>query len=151
MSFPSRTSTLRPRDVGPWSQLKAPTSDITADGWLPNVGSSLFAVVSELQASKVDYAYSPSNPTTQKMELKFAPATDPVSSSGYAFDYILKAKGLDTVFDFNLVQNTTVLDSWSETVTAAEGFVLRSHNFSSAVTDSITDHADVRFRLVARA
>ena len=78
-------------------------------------------------------------------------AADPLSSSNHTITVRLQAIGADTNFDLNLVQNTTVLDSWTENVTVAAGVVERSRTLSAAVADSITDYTNLRVRGVARA
>ena len=77
--------------------------------------------------------------------------TSSITLSNHIFDYGLECTGLDTAFDFNCVQGTTVLDSWTETVTVAEGAVVRSHTLPLAAANAITDYTDLRVRGVARA
>lgn len=132
-------------------QYLRPISDIAANGWLPITGGDLYAMLDEVSADDADYIYSPGNPTTEQFEVKLSPAGDPLSSSNHIVTLRLQAIGADTNFDLNLVQGTTVLDSWTENVTVAAGVVERSHTLSGAVADSITDYADLRVRGVARA
>lgn len=132
-------------------QYARPSSDIAANGWLPSTGSDLFAMLDETSADDGDYIYSPSNPTTQQFEAKLSLVTDPASSIGHTISIRLQAINADTNFDLDLVQNTTVLDSWTENVTVAAGAVTRTRTLSGAVADSITNYGDLRVRGVARA
>ena len=132
-------------------QYARPASDIAAGGWLPSTGANLYAMLDEVAADDADYVYSPANPTTEQFEVKLSLVTDPLSSANHMITVRLQAINQDTNFDLNLVQNTTVLDSWTESVTAAAGVVERSRTLSGAVADSITDYADLRVRGVARA
>lgn len=133
------------------AQFAFPASDIAANGWLPSSGGSLYPMLDEATADFADYIYSPNNPTTQAFEVKLGSLSDPVSSTDHSIEISLVAQGADTNFDFNLVQGTTVLDSWTENVTVTQGQVTRIRNFSGAVADSITDYTDLRLRGVARA
>jgi hypothetical protein len=128
-----------------------PTSDIASNGWLPSTGSDMFAMVDEVTRDDGDFIYSPNDPTTQAFEMKFAAPTGTLGTTDNYWDYALEARNLDTTFDLNLVQGTTVLDSWSEAVTAGAGVVERTHAFSAGVLATITDKTDVRVRGVARA
>jgi hypothetical protein len=132
-------------------QYARPSSDIAANGWLPSSGSTLWEMLDETSASDADYIYSPDNPTTQQFEVKLSTVNDPAVSTGHVISIRFVAVNVDTTFDLNLVQNTTVLDSWSEAVTVAEGAVTRQRTLSGAVTDSITDYSNLRIRGVARA
>jgi Concanavalin A-like lectin/glucanases superfamily len=132
-------------------QYARPSSDIAANGWLPSTGSDLFAMLDETSASDADYIYSPDNPTTQQFEVKLSTVNDPAVSTGHTISIRLKAINADTNFDLDLVQGTTVLDSWTENVTVAAGAVTRTRTLSGAVADSITQYDDLRIRGVARA
>ena len=132
-------------------QYARPTSDIATNGWLGTSGGALYLDVDEVTRNDADYIYSPNNPTTQQFEMKFSTPTGTLGTTDNYWDYALEARHLNTTFDFDLVQNTTVLDSWSEAVTAGAGVVERSHAFSAGVMSTITDKADVRVRGVARA
>ena len=132
-------------------QYARPSSDIAAGGWLPSTGGDLYAMLDETAADDADYIYSPDNPTTQQFEVRLTSLGDPLSSSNHTIAVRLKATGADTNFDLNLVQNTTVLDSWTENVTVAAGVVERSRTLSAAVADSITDYGNLRIRGVAKA
>jgi hypothetical protein len=125
-----------------------PASDIATGGWLPSSGSTLWET---LTAQGAPYIYSPDNPTTQQFEVLLSTGVNPGGNAGRKARYELEATGLDTAFDFDLVQGTSVLDSWTENVTVAEGVVVRVHTFSGAVIDTLTNYADARIRGVARA
>ena len=131
-------------------QYARPSSDIVANGWLPSTGSDLYAMLDETAADDADYIYSPGNPTTEQFEVRLSVAADPLSSSNHTITVRLQAIAFDTNFDLNLVQGTTVLDSWTENVTEAAGAVTRERTLSGAVTDSITDYFDLRIRGIAR-
>jgi len=132
-------------------QYLRPISDIAANGWLPNTGGDLYAMLDEATADDADYIYSPNDPTTQQFEVRLTSVGDPLSSANHTVTVRLQAVGLNTDFDLDLVQNTTILDSWTEVVTTAAGVVERSHTLSGAVADSITDYTNLRVRGVARA
>ena len=131
-------------------QYARPSSDIAANGWQPSTGSDMFAMVNEVTRNDANYIYSPNNPTTQQFEMKFAAPTGSIGTSDNYWDYALEAVNADVAFDLDLVQGTTVLDSWTETVTA--GTVQEfTHAFTAGVLATITDPSDVRVRGVARA
>lgn len=133
-------------------QTAAPIADIASNGWQPSSGGDLYAMLNEAQiANASNYIFSPNNPTTQQFEVKLSPLNDPASSANHAVNIGMQAEGLDTTFDFDLVQGTTILDSWSEAVTVAQGHVVRSRTFSGTVADNISDYNDLRIRGVARA
>lgn len=132
-------------------QYLRPIVDIAANGWLPSTGSDLYAMLDESVASDADYIYSPPNPTTEQFEVRLTSGSDPLSSADHVIALRLRAINADTIFDFDLVQNTTILDSWSESVTVVAGAVQRSRTFSGAVADSITDYTNLRIRGIARA
>lgn len=127
-----------------------PTSDIAADGWLPSSGSDLFDMLDEPNVNFGDFIYSPDNPTTQKFEVTLAELW-PAGTSGHGVQMGLEAAGQDTDFDFDLVEGATVRDSWTESVTLAQGQVVRDHPFSAGVIAAITNGANLRVRGVARA
>lgn len=131
-------------------QYGRPISDIAANGWLPSIGSDLYAMLDESVVDDSDYIYSPENPSTQQFEVKLTALADPVSSSGHTIRIRLQAINADTNFDLALVQGTTVLDSWTENVTLAAGAVTRTRALSGAVIDSISDYSNLRVRGVAR-
>lgn len=131
-------------------QYARPASDIAAGGWLPSTGVDLYAMLDETVADDADYIYSPENPIAQQFEVKLSAITDPQSSANHTVRIRLWAFRQDTNYDLNLVQGTTVLDSWTENVTEAAGAVTREHILSGAVTDSITDYFDLRIRGIAR-
>ena len=87
----------------------------------------------------------------RKVQIPGSVGYDETILSNHIFDYGLECTGADTAFDFNCVQGTTVLDSWTETVTVTEGAVVRSHTLPLAAAEAITDYTDVRVRGVARA
>lgn len=132
-------------------QYLRPASDIAADGWLPSSGSDLYAMLDETSADDADYIYSPTNPTTQQFEVKLSAGEKPPLGSTMPINIRFRAMGQNTTFDIDLVENTTVQDSWSEALTVAEGAVERQHTVASAIVDDMTDFADLRIRGVARA
>lgn len=132
-------------------QVVRPTADISTNGWLSSLGGALHDAVNEAPANDADYIYSPDNPTGQIAEVEFSAGQDPASSTGHIIRLRLQAVALDTNFDLALVQGTTVLDSWTESVTVAAGVVQRERTLSGAVADSITNYADLRLRVGARA
>jgi uncharacterized protein (DUF427 family) len=131
-------------------QYARPSSDIATNGW-SSTGANLWSVLDETAADDADYIYSPTNPSTEQFEVKLSSVTDPAVSTGHTISVRLKALNADTNFDLNLVQGTTVLDSWTENVTVAAGLVTRTRTLSGAVADSITNYADLRVRGIARA
>jgi len=131
-------------------QYARPTSDIASNGWLPSTGSDLFAMVDEVARNDADYIYSPPDPATQAFEMKFGTPAGTLGTTDNHWDYALKAVNQNTTFDLKLVQGTTVLDSWSDTVTANTTAEF-THTFTAGVMATITDKTDVRVRGVARA
>ena len=133
-------------------QYACPSSDIAAGGWLPSTGGDLYAMLDEVSpGTDSDYIYSPDNPTTEQFEVKLSTVTDPASSADHTISVRLQAINADTNFDLNLVQGTSVLDSWTENVTVVAGIVTRTRTLSGAVADSITNYGDLRIRGVAKA
>jgi hypothetical protein len=128
-----------------------PISDIATNGWLPSTGSDLYPMVGEAVKSYTTYIYSPSNPTTQQFEFLVTPGGKPPAGSSLSTTLSLRAMDVDTAFDIDLVENTTIKDSWTESVTVAEGDVDRTHVVSSAIIDGMTDFSNIRIRGVARA
>ena len=133
------------------SQYARPIADIAANGWLPSTGTDLYAMLDETSVDHADFIRSPADPTTQQFEVKLSAVTDPAGNVSHVLSIGYEARNLDTNFDMNLVQGTTVLDSWTENVTAAASTVVRDRTLSGAVADSITDYSDLRVRGVARA
>jgi hypothetical protein len=125
-----------------------PASDISTGGWTSSLGGALYDALNETTQDDGDYVYSPNNPTTETFEVKLAAMSDPLSSAGHILRIGLAALNLDTTFDLKLVQGTTVLDSWSETVTAGTT-ATRSRTFDASVANAISDYTDVRIRVTA--
>jgi hypothetical protein len=128
-----------------------PASDIAANGWLPSSGSDLYAMLDEETPDDDDYIYSPTNPSTETFEVKFASAVDPVLHSGHEIAVRLQAVNEDTAFDLYLMQGTDVLDSWTEDVLLTDNATTRTHVLSEAMAAAITDYSDLRLRGTARA
>jgi hypothetical protein len=139
----SAVGTVSASGVSP--QVAAPTADIAAGGWTSSLGGALYAAVDETTQNDSDYIYSPNNPTTEQFEIMFASLVDPQSSAGHTIRLGLQAIGQDTTFTFKLVQGTTVLDTWTESVTAG-ATATRPHTLSGIVADSITNYSDLRLR-----
>jgi len=118
-----------------------PISDVAANGWTPSTGTDLFAMLDEPTTANVtDYIYSPDNPTTQEFEVMLG-SLNPVGI------FIgLKAVGLDTTFTFKLMEGTTQIESWTESVTVAEGDVTREHVYNPTNIATITDPSNLRLR-----
>ena len=132
-------------------QFAYPASDIAANGWLPSSGGDLYAMLDEAAADDADYIYSPDNPTSQQFEVKLTPTDKPAAGSTMRFRINLRAITLDTDFDIDLVEGATVKDSWTESVTVAEGWVTREHTVASAIVDGMSDFTDLRIRGIASA
>jgi hypothetical protein len=136
-------------------QYMRPIADIAANGWLPSVvAAPLYSMLNEVVEDDTNYIYSPENPTTQQFEVQLgfdAGGSDPGVDTNHSVDIAMIATNQDTTFDFDLVQGTTIIESWSEAVTVAAGVVLREHAFSPANIANITDYTDLRVRGVARA
>lgn len=132
-------------------QYGRPSSDIASNGWTPSTGSDLYAMLDETAADDADYIYSPNNPTTEQFEVRLSLMGDPAGNTGHTIKFHFVSLGFDTTYDMDLVEGTTVLDSWSETVTVAAGAVTRTRPLSTTVADSITDYGNLRIRGVARA
>jgi hypothetical protein len=128
-----------------------PIADIATNGWLPSTGSDLYPMVGEAVKDTATYIYSPSNPTTQQFEVLVTPGNKPPAGSSLSVVMSLRAMGADTAFDIDLVENTTIKDSWTENVTVAENDVDRTHVVSSAIIDGMTDFENVRIRGIAKA
>jgi hypothetical protein len=137
-------------NAGP-AQFMRPIADIAANGWQASTGSDLYAMLDESPMDSGDYIFSPDNPTTQAFEVKLGSSDDPQITDGHTLRIGLQAINQDTNFDLYLVQGTSVLDAWTESVTVTAGVVTRARAFAPAVIASITNRADVRIRGVARA
>ena len=129
-----------------------PVADITTAGWLNETsGLPLYPSLADGGAgtpNDATYAKSPDNPTTEEFEVLLTARGAPVGglTTYHSLNYHLQALGLDTIFTLKLVCGSTVLDTWTETVTVAAGVVNRSHAISSGVAATITDYTNVRIR-----
>ena len=123
-----------------------PIADIAANGWTPSAGTDLYAMLDEpTTADHGDYIYSPDNPSTQEFEVLLAPQLPTGINLG------LKAVGLDTTFTMKLVEGATLIEQWTESVTVAEGNVVRAHTFNPSNIATITDPSNLRIRGKASA
>lgn len=127
-----------------------PGSDITVAGWTSSLGGSLFAAIDENPFDDSDYIFSPNNPTTQECEIKFLAMPDPGGNTGHVIHYRLKAAGLTTLFTFTLVQGTTTIKTWTQSVTVGS-FADYSQSLSTGEAGTITDYTDLRLRIKASA
>lgn len=134
-------------------QFSRPISDVSNAGWTPSSGVDLYSVLDEAVPDDGDYIYSPLNPSTEKFIIQLGAIGDPQSSTGHDISLHLQAIGQDTVFTFELLQGpaNSVLDTWDESVTVAQGVVARTRTLSPAVADSISNYADIRISGVAHA
>lgn len=130
------------------AQLAAPTSDISAGGWTPSTGASLFGVLDETVRDDADYVISSRNPSSDTFEVKFAAVTDPNVSTGYKLRYTLgKASSSMGRIDstVSLVQGTTIIVTYTHTDIPATT-TLYTQTLTGGQADSITDHSDLRYR-----
>ena len=133
-------------------QFAAPIADISNNGWTPSTGADRYATIDEAApADFSDYDFSPTDPAGEQFEVELQHVATPPNDDGHLLRYGLHAVALDTVFTLKLYQGASQLDSWTDTVTAAEGDVLRFHQLSTAVASSITDYCDLRIRGSAAA
>lgn len=124
-------------------QTLTPASDITATGWLPSTGGSLFALLDETPADDADYIYTRAQGAV--CEVKLSSATAPIAGSQTVKYRAYSQYGQQLYVQ--LVQGTTVIASWTDTLTT--GFALYSHVLSSPEMASISDWTDLRFRFTS--
>lgn len=125
-----------------------PGSDITVASWTSSLGGALYLAVDENPPDDTNYIFSPNNPTTQTCEIKFLAIPDPGTNTGHVVRYRLKATGLTTTFTFTLVQGTTTIKTWTQSVTVG-GFAAYSQSLTSTEAGTITDYTDLRLRIQA--
>jgi hypothetical protein len=89
-------------------------------------------------------------PSAQQFEVLLSATNKPAAGSSMTANVRLQAVNLDTYFDLNLLEGTTVRDSWTELVTPAQGAVTRTRTVASAIVDPIANFADLRVRGTAR-
>jgi len=134
--------------TAPAGQTLAPTSDITTAGWTTTGAASPFAALDETTASDADYV-SASTPNGSVLEVRFAAATDPASSSGHQVRYRLRATGSHSV-RVSLMQGATERAFWTHTNLTAD-FQTITQTLTTAQADSLTDYSDLRLRVTATA
>jgi hypothetical protein len=129
------------------SQFAAPTSDISVGEWLrssDNSGTALYTMLDETAYDDNDYAYVNSDST---LEVKFAPVSDPATSSGHKVRYRIKGNGAATITVSLRQGSGTEIASWAHTA-ASTTTTSYEQTLSSGQADSITDYADLRLRFV---
>jgi hypothetical protein len=77
-------------------------------------------------------------------EVLLTDLADPGTSTGHVLRYRVSSLYGNGI-TFKLVQNTTVLDTWTESSLTTD-WEARSHSFSGTVIDSITDYRNIRVR-----
>jgi hypothetical protein len=145
LTFAGSTATLSAPGV---AQIARPSTDISANGWLPSTGSDLFDMINESAYDDNDYIYSPDNPTNQIAEVKFTSITDPGVNTGHILRFRLAAVGQDTVFDVSLMCGGTQIATWQKTVVAG-ATTSYEETLTVGEAGNITDYTDLRIRVVA--
>jgi hypothetical protein len=133
-------------------QFARPIADVTADGWTPSTGTDLYAMLNEETQDDATYIYSPNNPIAQEFEVQLGSVGDPGTSADHVVRLGLKAINQTTTFTMSLVQGSspgTVIATWDEVVTVAQGVVTRPYTLSASEANSITNYSDLRIRGVA--
>jgi hypothetical protein len=121
-----------------------PYADIAANGWLPSTGTDLYAMIDEVDAADADYDRSPENPSGQLMEVRLTAGLTPLAGTR-TLRYRLQAINGPTHFAIDLVENTTVVQSWTHDLNVTDGAV----TFTQTVTGSVTNYGNLRLRIAA--
>jgi len=128
-------------------QTGRPIADITTGSWAASGGGALWPMLDEVTQDDADYVYLASPTAGDYFEVKLPPLIGPGAT--HVFSMGLEAVGLDTDFDFDLMEGATVRDSWTESVTVAASPVTRTYTISAPVLATITDRTNVRIRVAA--
>jgi hypothetical protein len=133
------------KSAGPAPQTAAPTSDISAGGWNPSTGGTLYGTIDETTADDADYDIDMSSGST--MEVKFAGLTDPASSTGHIVRY--RVKGATGSLVVSLRQGAgTEIASWTHNP-APSSATTYEQTLTSGQANAITDYSDLRLRVVS--
>jgi hypothetical protein len=126
------------------AQLLRPDADVTDGAWVPSTGADLYATLDETSADDGDFILTASFSTC---EVSLQSGSDPSSSANHIVRYRAKGNGaVDLIV--KLIQNTTVIATWTESVAAAS-FTDYSHTLSAGEANAITDYTDLRLRFEA--
>lgn len=123
----------------PPAQTSVPSSDITANQWLPSTGGSLFAMVDETVADDADFIYTN---TPSLCTLGLQSLTDPNDDTGHVVSYRARGDGA-LALRTKLWQGSAEIASW---VTSGAPYSLTTYVQSLTTTQasSITNYADLR-------
>ncbi len=123
-------------------------SDISAGGWTPSTGATLYGVIDEAVASDADYIQSGVSPSHDVCEIKFASATDPVRSDEHVIRYRISSTSGTGNMDVKLYCGATLIKTWTHTNVPATPTTY-TQVLSGGEADSITNYADLRLRFDA--
>lgn len=120
-----------------------PVVDIEKGGWTPDTGTDLYARIAQYSG----LIASPEQPTGEICEVRLTAASDPLTHADHRIVFTARAEGEVTV-TITLLQGTTVIDSWTETLSANDQTF--SYTLSTAGAGQIANYSDLRLRLSAQ-
>lgn len=123
-------------------------SDISAGGWTPSTGATLYGVIDESVASDADYIQSGVSPSHDVCEVKFASATDPVRSDEHVVRYRISSTSGTGNIDVKLYCGATLIHTWTHTSVPSTPTTF-TQVLSGAEADSITDYTNLRMKFDA--
>lgn len=123
----------------------APISDVSAGGWVPNIGGSLYETLNESTPDTGDYDIDTSSGSA--MEVLLEQIVSPFSSTEPMIHYSISAiSGAITV---SLKQGAgTVIASWTHNPAPASPTIY-NQTLSAAEVAAVTDYADLRIRVTS--
>lgn len=133
-------------------QVARPVSDLTATGWSPVPGGSLYLCLDENFADDGDYVYNLSA-GTNIVELGMSPLVDPASAAGHVLRYRFELvfSGLledepESAVRFSLVQGASVIATETRTFPYDSAATTYELTLSAGQANAISDYTDLRFR-----
>lgn len=124
------------------AQFSAPSADVSTGNWQPTSGSSLYAMLDEIDPSDADYirTATPGDVCVVALEA----ATDPGVSTGHVVSYRIMGDG-SSGLQVSLMQGGTPIASWTHDPAPAD-WTTYAQTLSTGEADAITDYAALRLR-----
>jgi hypothetical protein len=123
-----------------------PVSDVAAGSWLPStVAAPLYSMIDEAVASDSDYIYVNSSGSVAEVALQSLAPPEP--SSGWTLKVRVKGDSSGRSVRVKLMQGTTEIASWLQTVT--DSYATYSLSISPDQKAAVTDYSALRLRFEA--